>query len=115
LVRELGRIAREAVPAARPPPIESATVLAGIDVLRRDGFAQLDGARVALLTHDAARARDGARTLDLIAAAPNVTLVSVLSPEHGLSGTHEGRVASGRDERTGLEVHSLFGPTRAPT
>ncbi|HEY8427818.1 MAG TPA: serine hydrolase [Sandaracinaceae bacterium] len=113
LVRELGRIAREAVPGARPP-VESA-VLTGIDVLRRDGFAAIDGARVALLTHDAARARDGARTLDLLAAAPNVELVSVLSPEHGLSGTHEGRVAGGRDERTGLTVHSLFGPTRTPT
>ncbi len=113
LVRELGRIAREAVPAALPPM--EAPILAGVDVLRRGGFAALDGARVALLTHDAARALDGSRTLDVIAEAPNVALVSVLSPEHGLSGVHEGRVSDARDARTGAPVHSLFGPTRAPT
>ncbi len=113
LVRELGRIAWSAVPRAAPPP--SATVLSGIDVLRRDRFRELEGARVVLLTHDAARARDGMRTLDLVLSAPNVTLVRVLSPEHGLSGTHEGRVGDARDEASGVPVASLFGPTRAPT
>lgn len=112
LVRELGRIAREAVPRAAPP--SDAPVLTGIDVLRRDGFALLEGARVVLLTHDAARARDGMRTLDLVASAPNLTLVRALSPEHGMSGRREGHVRDARDERTGVEVQSLFGPTREP-
>jgi uncharacterized protein YbbC (DUF1343 family) len=90
-------------------------VLTGIDVLRRDRFAELAGARVVLLTHDAARARDGARTIDLLAAAPEVTVVRALSPEHGLSGRSEGRIADAEDERTGVRVHSLFGPNREPS
>lgn len=113
LVRELGAIAREAVPSAAPPA--QGAVLTGIDVLRRDDFAPLAGARIVLLTHDAARARDGMRTLDLFASAPALTLVRALSPEHGLGGRHEGRVADDRDARTGVVVHSLFGRTRTPT
>ncbi len=113
LVRELGRIAAEAVPRAAPKP--DVRVLNGIDVLRRDGYLALEGARVVLLTHDAARARDGMRTLDLLAAAPNVTLVRVLGPEHGISGGHEGTVADGLDPASGVPVASLFGPTRTPT
>src|SRR5690606_22170413 len=62
-----------------------------------------------------ARARDGARTIDLLAAAPEVTLVRALSPEHGLSGRREGHIADTRDERTGVPVHSLFGPNREPS
>jgi uncharacterized protein YbbC (DUF1343 family) len=113
LVRELGRIARDAVPRASAP--SPARVLTGIDVLRRDGYAELAGRRVVLLTHDAARARDGVRTLDLLAAAPGVTLVRALSPEHGMSGRREGHVADTRDERTGIQVRSLFGPNREPS
>lgn len=112
LVRELGRIAREARANAMPPA--EASVLNGIDVLRRERFASLEGAKIVLLTHDAARARDGMRTLDLFAEAEGLTLVRVLSPEHGLSGRQEGHVRDGHDERTGIEVQSLFGPRREP-
>jgi uncharacterized protein YbbC (DUF1343 family) len=113
LIRELAGIAREAAADVAPRP--RVEVLTGIDVLRRDGFRQLVGRRAVLLTNDAARARDGARTLDLLASAPGVTLVRVLAPEHGLSASREGRIASSTDERTGLPVASLFGATRDPT
>ncbi len=114
LIREITRIAVEARRDARPIP--RVEVLSGVDVLRRERFARLDGARIVLLTHDAARTRDGVRTLDLLVDAPNVEVVRVLSPEHGLSGQAEGRVLDERDARTGLAVHSLFeGPTRRPS
>lgn len=111
LVRALGplaaRAAEEALPA--PGPIE-----AGIDVLEAEGFARLEGATIALLTHDAARARDGRRTLDVLHASP-VEVARVWAPEHGLDVDREGHVADGVDRRTGLTVHGLFGRTRAPT
>lgn len=113
LVRTIAGIARAAAGDASAEI--DAPVSNGIDVLRRDGFSAIAGARVALLTHDAARARDGRRTLDLIASAPGVTLVRVLVPEHGLSGRSEGRIRDARDPRTGVAVHSLFGPAREPT
>lgn len=113
LVRALGPLAVAAA-AEAAPPLEG-PVLNGIDVLERDGFAALAGARVALLTHRAARTRDGRRTLDVLHAAPELDVVRILTPEHGLGASGEGHVADGRDLRTGLPVFSLFGRTRAPT
>ena len=87
----------------------------GIDVLREDDFAALRGQRVALLTNLAARAGDGALTLDVIRGAPGVRLAALFSAEHGLTAALDDAVASGRDARTGLPVHSLYGDTQRPT
>ena len=114
-VRAVRRIAEAAVPRIAPAPPDGARVLAGVDVLRRDGFARLDGARVALITNASGRARDGMRTIDLLHEAPNVRLVSILAPEHGLDASREGHIGGGRDARTDLPVHSLFNETRRPT
>ena len=65
--------------AARP-------VLTGIDVLRANGFASLQGKRVGLVTNHTGRARDGATTIDLLHGAKDVTLVRLFSPEHGIRG-----------------------------
>ncbi len=100
-------------PAAGPG--RNADVRTGIDVLRGEGFARLRGARVALLTNQTGRARDGARTLDLLWAAPAVELRSVLSPEHGFHGDLDEAVPDAREPATGLPIHSLYGATRRPT
>jgi len=89
--------------------------LAGIDVLVRDGFAQLRGRRVGLVINAASRTRDGRRTIDALHEAQDVELKALFTPEHGLDASAEGRVAGGRDRRTGLPIHSLFGRTRTPT
>jgi uncharacterized protein YbbC (DUF1343 family)/CubicO group peptidase (beta-lactamase class C family) len=101
------------VPSLPRPP--RPPVLAGIDVLRAEGFARLAGRRVGLVTNHTGRARDGASTIDLLHAAPGVTLVSLFSPEHGIRGILDADVPSSRDERTGLQIHSLYGATRRPT
>ena len=90
-------------------------VLPGIDVLREGGYALLQGKRVGLLSHLAARSSDGVPTLDLIARAPGVTLAAIFSPEHGLSGRREGVIASSAQSPQGAPVYSLFGPNRRPT
>ena len=87
----------------------------GIDMLREEQFARLRGARVALLTNRSGLARDGARTIDLLQAAPEVEVAVLLSPEHGLGADAEGSVADARDPLTGLPIHSLYGETRRPT
>jgi len=99
--------------AAQPPP--RTPVLTGIDVLKAEGFARLKGKRIALLTHLPARARDGATTLDAFRSAPGVHLVSLFSPEHGLTAALDTKVGSGRDDRSGLTIHSLYGDTQRPT
>src|SRR5690606_33775841 len=55
--------------------------------------------------------------IDLLHADPAITLVSLFSPEHSISGRVEAGepVDSGRDPRTGLPIHSLYGATRSPT
>jgi uncharacterized protein YbbC (DUF1343 family)/CubicO group peptidase (beta-lactamase class C family) len=103
---------RFASPTAGPMPAPPA--LTGIDVLRADGFAALKGLRVALLTNHAGRAKDGATTIDLLASAPDVRLVSLFSPEHGIRGQLDERVPSSRDDRTGVPIHSLYGATLRP-
>jgi CubicO group peptidase (beta-lactamase class C family) len=90
-------------------------VLAGVDVLAAENFARLRGKRIGLLTNQTGRSRAGESTIDVLAHAPGVTLVTLFSPEHGIRGELDERVASSRDERTGLPVHSLYGDTRRPT
>lgn len=89
-------------------------VLPGIDVLAADGFAPLEGLRVGLLTHKAGLTRDGRRSIDVLAAAPNSKLVTLFSPEHGLGADREGEIGSARDTRTKLPVVSLYGASKRP-
>jgi uncharacterized protein YbbC (DUF1343 family)/CubicO group peptidase (beta-lactamase class C family) len=100
-------------PVAPPPP--PAPVLTGIDVLARDGFKLLAGRRVGLVTNHTGRAANGASTIDVLHKAPGVQLMSLFSPEHGIRGELDDNVASSKDERTGLMIHSLYGETRRPT
>ncbi len=107
-----GRDFGPATPAPRRP---ATPVLAGIDALRAQEFGPLRGRKVGLLTNQTGRARDGTPTIDLLAGAEGVRLVALFSPEHGLRGVLDARVPSGRDERTGLPVFSLYSETRRPT
>lgn len=101
------------IPAVSAPA--AVPVLAGIDVLRADGFKTIAGLRVGLLTNHTGRARDGETTIDLIAAAPGARLIALFSPEHGIRGILDEAVPAATDERTGLPIYSLYGATRRPT
>jgi uncharacterized protein YbbC (DUF1343 family)/CubicO group peptidase (beta-lactamase class C family) len=93
-------------PSPRTPAMNA--VLTGIDVLVRDGFKQLRGKRVGLITNHTGRSRDGVATIDLLHKAPGVTLVALFSPEHGIRGVLDADVPADKDEKTGLVIHSLF-------
>ena len=93
-----------------------ANVLTGIDVLRREGFKQLKGRRVGLITNHTGLSRRGVTTINLLQAAPGVKLVALFSPEHGIAGKLDvPRIRDGKDDRSGLRVFSLYGKTRTPT
>ncbi len=98
------------LPAAPPP-----AVLTGLDVLVRDEFRPLAGRKVGLITNHTAVDRQGRSILELLRAAPGVTLVAIFSPEHGLKGELDERVADTQDSLTGLKVYSLYGKTNRPT
>lgn len=97
---------RRAEPQSGTPAVNR--VLTGIDVLARDGFKQLRGKRVGLITNHTGRSRDGVATIDLLHKAPGVTLVSLFSPEHGIRGVLDADVPAENDDKTGLPIHSLF-------
>jgi uncharacterized protein YbbC (DUF1343 family) len=46
--------------------------------------------------------------------APDVKLVALFSPEHGIRGLVDTSVADSKDEKTGLPIFSLYGKTRKP-
>jgi uncharacterized protein YbbC (DUF1343 family) len=46
---------------------------------------------------------------------PDVKLVALFSPEHGIRGILDAKVPSQIDERTGLPINSLYGETQRPT
>ena len=90
-------------------------VLCGIDVLQRDDFQALAGRRVGLITNHTGVNRQGVLTVDLLHAAPHVTLTSIFSPEHGLRGILDNlNIDHTQDEATGLPVFSLYGKSRRP-
>jgi len=92
-------------------------ILTGIDVLERtEKFAPLAGKHVGLITNQTGRNAWGDSTIDVLARAPNVRLVALFAPEHGIRGTiEEQEVPADRDPKTGLPIHSLYGKTRRPT
>ena len=89
-------------------------VLTGIDVLERDGFKQLAGMKIGLVTNHTGRNNSGVATIDVLSKAPGVQLVSLFSPEHGIRGLADDKVSDSRDEQTGLPIYSLYGETRRP-
>ncbi|CAN5613471.1 DUF1343 domain-containing protein [soil metagenome] len=98
-----------AIPAAR--------VMPGLEVLLRDSLHLVRGRRVGFLTNQSALTSTGESGIDLLHRAPEVELVALYGPEHGLRGGVEGgvKIESGRDAATGLPVHSLYGQTQRPT
>ena len=92
----------------------STKVLTGIDVLERDGFKQLAGMKIGLVTNHTGRNREGRQTIDVLYKAPNVKLIALFSPEHGIRGIADEKVSDAKDETTGLPIYSLYGETRRP-
>jgi len=92
-------------------------VLTGIDVLELNGFQELAGKRVGLVTNPSGVDRFVRSTIDVLFEAPQVNLVALYGPEHGVRGdAYAGdHVESSTDPKTGLPVYSLYGPTREPT
>lgn len=89
----------------------------GIEVLLEDSIHLMSGRRVGLITNQTGVDRMGTSSIDRLMAAPEVELVALFSPEHGIRGAAEAgaRLGDERDERTGLPIFSLYGETLEPT
>lgn len=106
---------RAAQPAAEQPSQNK--VKLGIEVLRNRGFDVLLGKRVGLVTNPTGVDSRLKSTVDILHEAPEVNLVALYGPEHGVRGNvHAGdHVDNEVDSRTGIPMFSLYGATRKPT
>jgi uncharacterized protein YbbC (DUF1343 family) len=92
-------------------------VLTGLDVLEQQNFAPLAGKRVGVITNPTGVNRNLVSIIDLIHAAPDVELVALYGPEHGVRGDINAgdKVDNDIDPKTGVTVFSVYGNTRKPT
>lgn len=88
----------------------------GIDVLSANGFEELRGRRVGLITNHTGIDRRGRRTVDLLWESDAVDLRTLFSPEHGFAGQlDQSHIGDAEDGSTGLVIRSLYGETRKPS
>lgn len=96
--------------------VERVALQTGAERLVAENFAALDGKRVGLIANHTALAGD-THVADVLFDAPNVELVALFGPEHGLRGDADAgeKVDDGRDDRTGVPIYSLYGQTNKPS
>lgn len=97
--------------------IASAQVKPGIEVLRDNNFAALQGKRVGLITNPTGVDNNLKSTVDILHEAPGVTLTALFAPEHGVRGDIYAGDAVGNtvDPATGVTVYSIYGGKHKPT
>ncbi len=108
----------EAFSAARRMSTRNGTVKNGIDVLEEHGFNVLKAAEgkkhIGLVTNQTGLDASGARTIDVLAKAPGVSLDAIFSPEHGVTGSLDTTdINNSKDAATGIPVYSVYGATDA--
>lgn len=89
----------------------------GIETLVESNFEALRGKRVGLITNPTGVDSKLRSTIDILHDAPEVQLVALFAPEHGVRGDIPAgrKVATSVDSKTGVKVYSLYGATRKPT
>jgi uncharacterized protein YbbC (DUF1343 family) len=104
----------EAQSATRRMSVRNGSVKTGIDVLEEHAFDVLQVVgrkkRIGLLTNQTGVDSQGQRTIDVLAHAPGVSLETIFSPEHGVTGTLDTTdVNNSKDAATGAQVYSVYG------
>jgi uncharacterized protein YbbC (DUF1343 family) len=89
----------------------NAKTMTGLDVLEDDGFRELKGKRVGLITNQTGLDRSGRRDVDVMLAS-GVHVVTLFSPEHGMTGTQNTAVGNASDAKSGLPIVSLYQPNQ---
>ena len=117
-----GAVAPMAGPGERPetPPGLDRPLELGVEILLTDQLDLLAGQRVGLITNPTGTTSDLTHTIDALIAGEadgGYELTALYGPEHGVRGgvPAGAYVESYVDERTGLPVYSLYGPTRKPS
>ena len=105
-------------PAARVPTVRrETTIVLGDDAFIRDGWRELRGRTVGIVTNPSGVLSSGEPLADAVHRNAGIAVKALFGPEHGIRGTLGAgeTVSSSTDEKTGLPVYSLYGATRHPT
>ncbi|MGD8779364.1 MAG: DUF1343 domain-containing protein [Ignavibacteria bacterium] len=96
---------------------QSPKVKTGIEVLKENGFVQLDNKTIGLITNQTGVDNKLISTVDIFYNSGKVNLKALFAPEHGVRGTQNAGsyVKSYIDKKTQLPVYSLYGKTKEPT
>jgi len=88
-----------------------------LEVLLDSSGGPLAGRRLGLITNPTGIHSNLTSTVDLFHRHPQVQVVALFGPEHGVRGEIQDGVSipSETDRATGLPVYSLYGETRRPT
>ena len=108
-------IATFCAPPAAAKRARTKHVWNGLDTLEMQSFAPLRGKHIGLITNHTGVDWQGRSNIELLTRARGIHLVALFSPEHGLAGRYDEKVASSKDPSTGLPVYSLYGETLRPT
>ena len=94
-----------------------AQVKTGLEVLKQQNFELLKGKRVGLITNPTGVDANLKSTIDIMHESPNVNLVGLFGPEHGVRGNFSAgaHITDHKDPKTGIQVFSLYGKNRKPS
>lgn len=94
---------------------EAPTVVTGAQALLDGGLTPLLGRRVGLIANRASTV-GGERLIDVLHDHPDIELVALFAPEHGVEAANAAGVTvlDGIDGETGVPIQSLYDDDRAP-
>ena len=92
-------------------------VKAGLDVFLSNYLSSLDGKRVGIITNQTGISSSGEHIVDILSGIEGISIGALYAPEHGIRGDLPDvtKMNSYVDQRTGIQVWSLYGEHLKPT
>ena len=101
----------------RYPPVKISRkqkVITGLEVLLEDADSLLKDKRIGLIVNHSSINSKGKHIIDLL--HPKYKIAKIFAPEHGVRGNFDDNVSDSKDEKSGLQIISLYqGNKKAPT
>lgn len=89
-------------------------VKTGLDNLVDSDWSEIAGQRVGFVLNQSSRDRFGRHLTELLATQKRFQLVSLFTPEHGITGQRDENIQHGFHPSLKVPIYSLYGETREP-